>query len=290
MLNIRVGGVPEHFNLPWHLALENGLFESENINVEWKTFKGGTGAMCEALRKDEVDVCIILTEGIVRDIINGNPSKIVSNYIETPLIWGVHTSSQNDLEYYGEIFDKKYAISRKGSGSHLMPMVDAMIKNKTIDESDLVEIKNLDGALESLEKLETDVFYWEKYTAKPYVDSGVLKSLGEFITPWPCFVIAASDKVLDKASSEISDLVSIIQFAASQFVKLPNAIQLLSKRYEQKQEDIENWFHSTEWSSSSDVSEKMLKNVIHFLKKASLIEDSHTFEYKKVVKEIKRDK
>jgi sulfonate transport system substrate-binding protein len=103
-------------------------------------------------------------------------------------------------------------------------------------------------------------------------------------------VIAASDKVLDKASSEISDLVSIIQFAASQFVKLPNAIQLLSKRYEQKQEDIENWFHSTEWSSSSDVSEKMLKNVIHFLKKASLIEDSHTFEYKKIVKEIKRDK
>jgi ABC-type nitrate/sulfonate/bicarbonate transport system substrate-binding protein len=39
MLNIRVGGVPEHFNLPWHLALENGLFESENINVEWKTSK-----------------------------------------------------------------------------------------------------------------------------------------------------------------------------------------------------------------------------------------------------------
>ena len=52
----------------------------------------------------------------------------------------------------------KYAISRKDSGSHKMPVVDAMIKNKTIDESNLVEIKNLDGALESLEKLEADVF------------------------------------------------------------------------------------------------------------------------------------
>ena len=30
MKTIRIGGVPEHFNLPWHLAMEEGNFEKEN--------------------------------------------------------------------------------------------------------------------------------------------------------------------------------------------------------------------------------------------------------------------
>ncbi|MCD8528764.1 MAG: hypothetical protein LRY27_02025, partial [Chitinophagales bacterium] len=71
MEKIRVGGVPEHFNLPWHLAIENNLFANENIEVEWITYKGGTGEMTKALRQNEVDVCVVLTEGIVADIING---------------------------------------------------------------------------------------------------------------------------------------------------------------------------------------------------------------------------
>ena len=78
---IRIGGVPEHFNLPIHLAMESGAFESRGLNIEWTTFKGGTGQMTKALREDEVDVCILLTEGIITDIINGNPSKIISEYV-----------------------------------------------------------------------------------------------------------------------------------------------------------------------------------------------------------------
>ncbi len=27
MKTIKIAGVPEHFNLPWHLAIENGDFE-----------------------------------------------------------------------------------------------------------------------------------------------------------------------------------------------------------------------------------------------------------------------
>ena len=105
METIRVGGVPEHFNLPWHLAIENKLFENSGIKIEWVEFKGGTGAMTKALRENEIDVCVVLTEGIIADIAKGNPSKIIGQYINTPLIWGVYSGINNSIKHYGEIYD-----------------------------------------------------------------------------------------------------------------------------------------------------------------------------------------
>ena len=182
---IRIGGVPEHFNMPVHLAIENGEFSRRGLDVEWTNFNGGTGQMTKALREGEIDVCILLTEGIIADIIKGNPSKIISEYVITPLTWGIHTAAENKLKHHNEIYDKRYAISRFGSGSHLMAIVDANLEGKKIDTEQFNVIKNLDGALDSLAKNETDVFYWEKYTTKPWVDKGDLKRVGEFITPWP---------------------------------------------------------------------------------------------------------
>lgn len=34
-------------------------------------------------------MAVILTEGIIIDIAEGNPSKIVQGFVETPLIWGI---------------------------------------------------------------------------------------------------------------------------------------------------------------------------------------------------------
>jgi hypothetical protein len=44
------------------------------------------------LRDGETDIAVILTEGIVKDIVAGNPSKIVQVYVESPLIWGIHVA------------------------------------------------------------------------------------------------------------------------------------------------------------------------------------------------------
>ena len=272
MKRIRVGGVPEHFNLPWHLAMENNHFEKEGLKIEWISYPGGTGAMTKALRENEVDVCMLLTEGITADIIKGNPSKIIGMYVNTPLIWGVHTHVSNDLKLYGETYEKNYAISRFGSGSHLIPIVDATLNNKEIQTNQLQEIKNLDGALESLEKGDTDVFYWEKYTTKPWVDKGVLKRVGEFVTPWSCFAIAATDEIIKVAPEELKRMMSVIHFNCDQFMNSTNAVELVSKRYDQKLEDVEQWFYSTEWAINDHVSTKMLRNVQFMLKQANIIE------------------
>lgn len=88
MTKIRIGGVPEHFNLPWHLAIEDGMFASQGIELEWIDFPEGTGAMNKALRDKEIDLAVILTGGIIKDIAAGNPSKILQLFVSSPLQWG----------------------------------------------------------------------------------------------------------------------------------------------------------------------------------------------------------
>lgn len=268
---IRLGGVPEHFNLPIHLANEAGAFQSRGVEISWTDFKGGTGQMAKALREDEVDLCIILTEGIIKDIIHGNPSKIISQYVITPLIWGIHTGVNNALHYHKNIYDKKYAISRFGSGSHLMAIVDANSQGHMLQDDQFIVIKNLDGALDSLGKLETDVFYWEKYTTKPYVDKGQLRRVGEFVTPWPCFMIAASEKILAEQPDNVIRILRTIHDYCDRFMQDENAVQLVSQIYQQEEADVERWFHRTEWAIHGWVSDKMMKSVVFNLRKAGIV-------------------
>jgi len=77
MKTIKIVGVPEHFNLPWHLCIEDGEFEAVGIDLQWTDIPEGTGKMCQRLRDGTTDIAVILTEGILKDITNGNPSKVV---------------------------------------------------------------------------------------------------------------------------------------------------------------------------------------------------------------------
>ncbi len=274
--HIRIGGVPEHFNLPIHQIKENGKFDQHGISMEWTDFYGGTGQMTKALRDDEVDICILLTEGIVKDIIKGNPSKIISEYVITPLTWGIHTGLENSLQKKDYNFDKKHAISRFGSGSHLISIVNANSKNQQISEEQFIVINDINGAIKSLNELETDVFYWEKYTTKPYVDAGLIRRIDEYLTPWPCFVIAATDKILKQHPKQIDLLLDLIQESCQLFMNDDSVIPIVSKRYDQQLNDVERWYHSTEWATNSWVSDKMLKSVIYHLRSANIVDqDQH---------------
>ena len=272
-VKIRLGGVPEHFNLPIHLAKEKGIFSSRGVDLEWTDFGGGTGQMTKALRNDEVDACILLTEGMITDIIKGNPSKIISAYVTTPLTWGIHTGVNNPLMNYRDIFSKQYAISRFGSGSHLMAIVDADSKGHKIKEDQFTIIKDIDGALPSLDQMETDVFYGEKYTTKPFVDEGKLRRIGEYNTPWPCFVIAATDKILKEHPDTIVRMLRTIHDECDNFMHDNSMIQLVSERYNQKTKDVARWYNSTEWAIHGWVGEKMMKSVIYHLQTANIIKE-----------------
>ena len=271
MTKIRIGGVPEHYNYPIHLAKERGMFADRGVDLKWTDFGEGTGQMTKALREDEVDLCILLTEGVITDIIRGNPSKIISDYVTTPLTWGIHTAVDNPMRYYNEIFDKQYAISRFGSGSHLMAIVDAESKGHKLSKEQFTVIGDINGALDSLKKHETDVFYWEKYTTKPYVDAGILRRVGEFNTPWPCFVIAATDKILKEHPESVIRTLRTIHDICDNFMQDKQYLPAVAEKYGQKIKDIERWYNSVEWAIHGWVSDKMIDNVIYHLRTAEII-------------------
>ncbi len=271
MERINIGGVPEHFNLPIHLAKENGWFKEVGIDLNWVDFPGGSGDMKEALRSGSVDVCILLTEGITTDIIKGNPSKIISGYVKTALTWGIHTSMDGSTRME-DIFNKRIAISRLGSGSHLMPIVHAMMKDKSIQEQQFLEIKDILGGIQSLQSKAADVFYWEKFTTKPHVENGELKRIGEFVSPWPCFMIAATNNVIQRKPEVLNDLLKVIYRANTYFMNLSNAPDLVSERYGLTIKDASRWYHGTEWSVNGWVSDKMLEGVLFSLTEAGIID------------------
>jgi ABC-type nitrate/sulfonate/bicarbonate transport system substrate-binding protein len=275
MLHLKIGGVPEHFNLPWHIGLKNKDFEKAGIKLEWIEFKGGTGVMNAALRDGSIDMAVMLTEGIIYDIIKGNPSKLLAQYIETPLQWGIHTGINNPLNSLEDIFSKKIAISRQGSGSHLMPIIDASKQGKSISEEQFICIRNLEGALSSLAQQETDVFYWERFTTKPFVDRKILKYLGKSPTPWPCFVVVARNEVIAQYSTELQAVIDIVLSIASKFKASEKSIDLICKRHYLKEKDALSWMKETEWSKDGKIADNTINTVLKALKESNMIEDKN---------------
>ena len=271
MTTLRVGGVPEHFNLPIHLCIEEGLFAEKGIHVEWVEFPGGTGAMNSALRNDEIDVAIILTEGIIKDIANGNPSKIIQNYVSSPLRWGIHVAAKSDFHSIADLEDKRPAISRYGSGSHVMAYVQANELGWDTSKIECVVVNNITTAIEALTQGEADYFMWEHFTTKPLVDKGIFRRVGDFPTPWSSFVIAASDKTIEKDQKSLELFLSVLNAKTKIFKTLEHIEQALSERYEQNLEDIKKWLSITSWSQKS-LNQEELELALTYLEKLDMID------------------
>jgi ABC-type nitrate/sulfonate/bicarbonate transport system substrate-binding protein len=271
---LKIGGVPEHFNLPWYQALANGSLEQEGLQVAWTDYAGGTGAMAKDLRKGDLDVAVALTEGIVADIVKGNPTKILQVYVSTPLIWGIHVPAGSLFQSASELEGKRYAISRMGSGSHLMAFVDARQRGWDPTKLELVLVGGMDGAREAFKNNQADAFMWEKYMTKPLVDAGEFRRVGETPTPWPCFVIAARQEVIDQKKPALKKLLAVINQAARAFQEAPaEAIPLISERFHLHPTDAQTWFSATRWGTSELVSPKMVGEVIQTLFELNIIDE-----------------
>ena len=273
MKKFQIGGVPEHFNLPWYLALSAKEYTKEGINLRWKDYPSGTGAMCKALREKEIDMAVILTEGIVRDIIKGNDCRIVQVFVKSPLIWGIHVAESSEYQNIEDLKGTKAAISRYGSGSHLMAYVNAENQNWDINSDlEFQVIDNLDGALESLPNGDGDYFMWEKFMTKPYVDNGIFRKVGECPTPWPCFVIAVRNEVLENDSEAIEKILNIINNTSISFKEIPSIDEMIKDRYGIKLEDVQEWLSLTEWSQRQ-LSDDEVENIQSQLQKLNLIKN-----------------
>ncbi|MDX1603075.1 MAG: substrate-binding domain-containing protein [Salinimicrobium sediminis] len=248
MRKIKVGGVPEHFNLPWHLGIEEGAFRRNGVDLTWKDFPDGTGAMCKALRNKEIDVAVILTEGIIKDILNGNEALIVQEYIASPLIWGVHVAAESNFRTPEDLKNQKVAISRYGSGSHLMAFVNARNMGWDPAELEFEVVGDIQGAVDALGSGKAGYFMWEHFTTKPLVDKGIFRRVADCPTPWSCFVIAVRKEFLEQEQATVQNMLKTLNTITRDFKKIPKVEVALARKYDQKVEDIEQWLKITNWS------------------------------------------
>lgn len=272
MKKIRIGGVPEYFNLPILLAKEQGKFAEKGIDLIWQEIPEGTGKMVQCLAEDSLDLVIALTEGMTKSIAQGNPSKIIHAYVQSPLIWGIHTTHHSDAETTEDLKGKPFAISRYGSGSHLMAILLAKDLGWEESEMKFEVVNNLDGARAAFKNDQAHIFLWEKYTTKFLVDQGEFKRVGEYPTPWPCFVISATDKIIAEAPEMLKATVETIIAATKALKEDTNALSLITDRYQLLEPDVQEFWPNTKWNQEITLPDTAIEKVLSTFESLGQIE------------------
>ncbi|QBA64121.1 substrate-binding domain-containing protein [Muriicola soli] len=270
MKKIKIAGVPEHFNLPWLMAIEEGAFASRGIDVEWIDVPEGSGKMCKMMQTKEVDLAIVLTDGLVKSISDGNPLKIIQAYVDSPLQWGIHVAANSEFEKLTDLEHATAAISRFGSGSHLMAFVLAEKQGWDVNKLSFEVVNTLDGAIDALKNKKADYFMWEHFTTKPLVTQGIFRRLGDCPTPWPCFVITAHEQMIAENGRMIRHILEVINTYTVDFKRIPSIDRTLANRYQLELEDIQKWLGMTRWSQSQ-IESQVIDNVINTLFNLNLV-------------------
>ena len=270
MKRFKIGGVPEHFNLPWRLAIEEGRLNHLDVDMHWSDMSGGTGQMIKGLQAGTLDIAVLLTEGITKSILEGLDAKILSVYVKTPLRWGIHVPFNSEMKQAEDIKGQKFAISREGSGSHLMAYVNSFQKGWNTSELQFNIVGDVYGGLWALENDEAGVFLWEKYTTHPFVEAEKCKCIGEVVTPWPCFVVAVRNEVIEKHSDLLTQVLEVVGQTAKE-IKDGNNAEEISWRYALKLDQAKSWLSETDWNYTGENSMKDYELVVDYLSKLNLI-------------------
>jgi len=270
---LKVGGVPEHFNLPWRLAIEEGKFRDAGINLHWSDMSGGTGQMIKGLQTGTLDVAVLLTEGITKAVLQGLDAKIIQVYVTTPLRWGIHVPFHSNITKVDQLENQTFAISREGSGSHLMAYIKADQEGWDISKLKFNVIGDIYGGLWALEHNEAQAFLWEKYTTFPFTEQGKCRYIDEVITPWPCFVIAVRNEVLEKYPEELKTMCAIVNQRAKDMKNHSQTVDIISWRYNLRRGQVKNWLIETDWNYDGIEYPLAFEKAVSYLVKLNLISE-----------------
>lgn len=261
MNKIRCIGVPEHFNLPWHLAIEDGSFQQHGVTLLWNDEPKGTGAMCQSLRDGATDLAVMVTTGTIRECLKNPELTVVGTYVDTPLIWGVHAPKNCDSDILNHLHEAKFAISRFNSGSHLQAHFYASQQGITIRQDQFEIVHNLNGARKRFAEGGNILFLWEKFTTDFLVQLDEFSLLDELLPPWPCFLITARREVVENKPALVSAVLKVISESASKLMGNPQATALVSDRYDIPIHKAESWFESVKWNTDRSIHVNALQQV-----------------------------
>ena len=262
---IVVGGVPEHFNLPWKLAIESGAFTDAGLDVRWVDEPAGTGAIIEALAEGHLDLATVLTEGLVAALDRGLAAHVERLYVRSPLWWGIHVPRGSAAVAVGKLAHRRIAISRLGSGSHLMAFVLAAREGWSIGSENFIIVGGLRGGVDALAEDRADIFLWETFMTKPSVDEGRIARAGEIATPWPAFVVARR-KGFGAARSLA--VLRIVDASVTSFVNDPATPRLIADRLGIDESDAIAWLARTQFAHGDRLTAPAIQQVREQLRAA----------------------
>lgn len=260
--------MPENVNGPVYRLLET---KTPGLELSFEEFPGGTGAMVEALQTRQIDVAIALSEGLVRAITRGGDFKLIAMYTASPLTWGVHVKAETSLQSSEDLRGACFAISREGSGSHLMALVEAQKRGWPVPT--FCVVNDLDGARTALAEYRADAFLWEKYTTKPLVDSGEWRRIDDWKTPWPAFAIAAHNDVIRDHLPELKSCLASIAAQCEAFAVWDQNAEWIAEQFGLKVEDVHEWLTGTRWDSTFGITQETLELVVDGLRTAGLVSE-----------------
>jgi ABC-type nitrate/sulfonate/bicarbonate transport system substrate-binding protein len=271
MKRFKIGGVPEHFNLPWKLAIEERKLVELGVELHWSDMTGGTGQMIKGLQTGTLDIAVLLTEGITKSILQGLNAKIVAVYVTTPLRWGIHVPYNSDIQTFKQLENQTFAISREGSGSHLMTYVRAKQENWNLKDLKFNVVGDVYGGLWALENNQAQGFLWEKYTTYPFTEQKKCRYIDEIVTPWPCFVIAVRSELLKENEALLKTVFERVHQEARTLKENPNAAEIIAWRYNLKLEQTKRWLSETDWNYDNLMMKDSIEYVVNNLESLGLI-------------------
>ncbi|MFN5844368.1 MAG: substrate-binding domain-containing protein, partial [Flavobacteriia bacterium] len=280
---LKIGGVPEHFNLPWRLAIEEGRFRDIGLDLHWSDMSGGTGQMIRGLETGTLDVAVLLTEGITKAILQGLKARIIQVYVVTPLHWGIHVPFNSDIKTVDQLKGQTFAISREGSGSHLMSYIKADQEGWNTDQLKFSVVGDIYGGLWALENNEAQAFLWEKYTTFPYAEQGKCRYIDEVVTPWPCFVIAVREDILEKEGDLLKKMCEVVNKKALEVKHDENTVEVISWRYNLRSGQVRNWLIETDWNYDGIEYPLAFDRTVRYLLKLSLIQADEAENWQKKI-------
>lgn len=257
MSELKIGGVPEHLNIPWWIARDAGAFDEAGVPMQWVNCPGGTGEMKARLLGGELDAALMLTEGAITHAVKTHGRlRIVGTVIETPLAWGVHVPAGAALQGPDDLRGARFGISREGSGSHLMSFVYAMQRGWTAsDEPSFVLVSDLKGAREAFWQGLADGFLWEMFMTKPLVDAGEWRRVDVCRAPWPAFALVTRDDLLPTIADTLrTTLATVRPHALALAADRPRLIREVTARFDLATADAEAWADQITWSCTPTLS------------------------------------
>lgn len=271
---LRVGGVPEHLNTPWHMAHERALALPDGQTWSWTDCPGGTGAMRAMLDQGALDVAVLLTEGAVDYIARGAAARIVGTWMASPLTWGVHVRADSPFAGADDLRGRRYGFSRPGSGSHLMALVDAEQRGwPDADNPVLVQVNDLAGAQAAFEAELIDAFLWEQFMTRPLVRAGRWRCVDTCRAPWPAFVVVARQEVLQAQGEAVAALLRGVGEVCGALMGDPEGtIAQVAARFHLQPEDARQWWAQMRWACSPAVDPGALRAAARMLVKVEALD------------------